>query len=287
MLGLVALSLGLIFGELKIVNIAQGDLLMVGAYAMYAMREMPFLAALAVTMVLGLVLGVLIERGVLRHVYDQGFMATMLATWGIGIVLEQTASAIFSATARGVDPPLTGSTTILGIEYPTYRLVAGLAMCGAIAALLALVFRTPLGLRLRASIDNVEMASILGVSPGRMLTLVFALATALGVLAGALVAPTVAITPTMGISYLAPAFFAVLIAREGSLAGPVVGGVVVAVASTTLARLLDITVAQAVLFALLALLIAVKPQGVAWGNAKKGTFPWRRRPATPPTTAAR
>jgi urea transport system permease protein len=87
-LALVAFSLGLILGELKIVNIAQGDLMMVGAYCMYSLRALPFPLALLFTFIFGLLLGLLLERGVLRWVYDKGFIATLLATWGIGIVLE-------------------------------------------------------------------------------------------------------------------------------------------------------------------------------------------------------
>ncbi len=84
-LALVAFSLGLILGELKIVNVAQGDLMMVGAYCMYALRGLPFPLALLLTFVFGLVLGLLLERAILRWVYDKGFIATLLATWGIGM----------------------------------------------------------------------------------------------------------------------------------------------------------------------------------------------------------
>ena len=100
-LALVAFSLGLILGELKIVNIAQGDLMMVGAYSMYAMRDLPFPIALLATFVVGLLLGFVLERGVLRWVYDKGFMATLLASWGVGIVLEQAVAAIFTVSAEG------------------------------------------------------------------------------------------------------------------------------------------------------------------------------------------
>ncbi len=103
-LATVAFSLGLILGELKIVNVAQGDLTMVGACAMYGLRALPFALALVVTVVFGLVLGFFLERVVLRHVYDKGFIATLLASWGIGIVLEQSASAIFTASQKGIDP---------------------------------------------------------------------------------------------------------------------------------------------------------------------------------------
>jgi branched-chain amino acid transport system permease protein/urea transport system permease protein len=268
-LALVALSLGLIFGELKIVNIAQGDLMMVGAYAMYALRDLPFLAALAITLVFGFVFGLVLERGILRWVYDKGFMATLLASWGIGLILEQIAQALFTATEHGIEVPVSGSVNIAGVAYPLYRLLAGGGMIAAVVLTLLLVYRTPLGLRLRASIDNVEMAAVLGISAPRMFAMVFALATALAVFAGALVAPTIGITPTLGLSFLAPAFFAVLIARQGSVSGPVAGAVLVQIVFTLLQNYLNVTVAQVVLFALLALLVAVRPRGISWSLVRR------------------
>lgn len=263
-LALVAFSLGLILGELKIVNIAQGDLMMVGAYAMYVLRDLVFPLALLLTFVFGLVLGLALERGVLRWVYDKGFMTTLLATWGVGLVLEQTAAAIFSVSQKGLDPPLAGQIVVGAFAYPTYRIAVSLGVVVLLAALLLLVYRTSVGLRLRASIDNVQMAALMGVSPQRTFALVFAVATALAVLAGALVAPTLAITPTMGLSYLAPSFFAVLIARQGSLAGPIVGAIAVEFVFTVLQAFLNVTLSESILFGLLALFIAIKPQGMSW-----------------------
>jgi len=263
-LALVAFSLGLILGELKIVNIAQGDLMMVGAYSMYAMRELPFPAALLLTFIFGLLLGFVLERGVLRWVYDKGFMATLLATWGVGIVLEQGVATIFTVSQKGIDQPLKGFITIGDAVYPAYRVVVAGGIVVLLAVLLLLVYRTSLGLRLRASIDNVEMAAVLGISPQRMFATVFAVATALAVLAGALMAPTIAINPTLGLSYLAPAFFAVLISKQGSLAGPVAGAVAVEFVFVLLQAYLNITIAESVLFGLLALFIVLKPQGISW-----------------------
>lgn len=263
-LALVAFSLGLILGELKIVNIAQGDLMMVGAYSMYAMRELPFPIALLATFVVGLLLGFVLERGVLRWVYDKGFMATLLATWGVGIVLEQGVATVFTVSQKGLDPPIKGLIEIGEVVYPEYRIVVAGGIVVLLTILLLLVYRTSLGLRLRASIDNVEMASVLGISPQRMFALVFSVAAALAVFAGALIAPTIAINPTLGLSFLAPAFFAVLISKPGSLAGPVVGAIAVEFTFTVLQAYLNITAAESILFGLLALFIVLKPQGISW-----------------------
>lgn len=263
-LALISLSLGLIMGELKIVNIAQGDLVMVGAYGMYAMRDLPFPVAVAVTIVVGLVLGVVLERGILKWVYHRGFIATLLATWEIEIVLQQLVAVAFSISQKGVELPLADSVEFLGVTYPLYRLVAGGVMLGVVAAVFALVYFSAFGLRIRASIDNVEMASVLGISPQRIFTMVFALATAMAVLAGALIAPTLAITPTMGLAFIAPAFFSVLISREGSIIGPVVGAAVVQSVLVVLKWLLPVTLAECLMFGLLVVMVALWPRGFAW-----------------------
>lgn len=263
-LALIALSLGLIMGELKIVNVAQGDLVMIGAYGMYVMRDLPFPWALAGTVAIGFVLGILIERGVLRWVYQRGFIATLLATWGIGLVLQQLVAVAFSISQKGIDVPVADTIMVLGVTYPLYRVLAGAFMLLTVGAVILLVYRSSFGLRIRASIDNVEMASVLGIAPQRIFTLVFALATALAALAGALVAPTLAITPTMGLVFLAPAFFSVLIAREGSIVGPIIGAAAVQGVLVLLKWVMPVTMAEGVMFALLMLVVAIWPRGFAW-----------------------
>ncbi len=107
---------------------------------------------------------VLAERLLLTKLYARGLLATLLAMWGVGIVLRQGAEAIFGTTPRSVAAPITGSLNILGVQYPTYRLVATGVAVLVIALGLLVIYRTDLGLRLRASIDNREMASLLGIS---------------------------------------------------------------------------------------------------------------------------
>lgn len=261
---LIAVSLGMIFGQLGIVNLAQGDLVMVGAFAMYAMRDQPFLVGIVVALACGGVLALALEWGVMRALYDRGFLPTLLATWGIGIVLRQLADTVFSSTPHSVAAPIGGSVSVLGVDYPSYRLVMAAAVIAILVVVLLVAYRTSLGLRVRASIDNFEMAALLGNSPTRMRTLAFVSGTGLAVLAGALASPLVGITPTLGVSYLAPAFFAVLLGRPGTIGGPIFGAALVAFLTVGLNRLFTATVAQSLLFAALVLLIAVRPEGVRW-----------------------
>lgn len=261
---LLALGLGLIFGQLGVVNVAHGDLVMVGAYVMYALAGVPFVVRVLAAVAVAVVLGLLAEWAVLRKLYARGMLATLLATWGLGIVLRQLAEAVFGVTPRSVNPPLTGSVTVLGAQFPTYRLTATSVYAVVVVACLVVVYRTSLGLKLRASIDNRDMAALLGVPPRLMIAGTFAAGTVLAVLAGAVQSPTLGLTPGLGVAFLAPAFFAVLVGRPGSLTGPLLGAFLVAVLSSVLRWFFTETIAELLFFLALVILIAARPSGLSW-----------------------
>jgi branched-subunit amino acid ABC-type transport system permease component len=259
---LLALGLGLIFGQLEVVNLAYGGFALVGAYSVYVLDALPFVVRVVLALVAGAAIALVVEQLVLRQLYAQGFLATLLAMWGVGILLQQGAQAHFGATAKSVPTPVDGELVLLGTQYPTYRLVAAAVAFGVVALCLLLVYRTDVGLRLRATIDNREMASLLGIPPGLMVTGTFVFGSVLGVLAGALQAPLLGLTPTLGVTFLAPAFFAVLIGRLGSLAGPVLGAFVVALLSTALQTSFSNTTATVLFYIALIVLIGIWPRGL-------------------------
>lgn len=261
---LLAWGLGLIFGQLNVVNVAHGDMAMVGAYLMVVLTPVAFPLRLLLAVIGGLVLGALIERGLLSRLYEHGMLATLLAMWGTGIVLRQTAEAIFGPTPASVPAPITGTVEVLGVDYPIFRLVSATISLLILAGLVLVMYRTSLGLRLRASIDNRPMAAGFGIPTGAMVTGTFAVGTALAVLAGALQSPMLGITPQVGVSLLAPTFFAVLLGRPGSIGGPIFGALVVAVLDIGLRTVLPESVAGVVFFIALIVLIALQPQGPNW-----------------------
>lgn len=261
---LLAWGLGLIFGQLGVVNVAHGDFAMVGAFTMYALQPVPFFLRLLIAAGVAVVLGLLAEKLLLKRLYTQGLLATLLAMWGVGIVLRQGAEAWFGTTPGSVSAPISTSINILGVQYPAYRLVATAISLAIIAVGLFIIYRTDLGLRLRASIDNREMASLLGISPSLMVTGTFVVGTVLAVVAGALQSPMLGVTPSVGVAFLAPAFFAVLVGKPGSLSGPVFGAFIVAVLETALRTFFSETVSSLLFFLALIILIAVRPQGLNW-----------------------
>lgn len=277
---LLALSLGVIFGQLGVVNVAHGEFVMVGAFTMYALDSVPFLLRIVIAVAVGLLLGAVTERLVLSKLYVRGFLATLLAMWGVAIVLRQGADALFGSTPASVAAPVDGTVQVLGVPYPTYRLIATAACLVVVVVTLLVIYRTSLGLRVRATVDNREMAGLMGIPPAVMMTGGFAVATAIAVLAGAIQSPMLGVTPGVGASFLAPAFFAVLLGRPGSLPGSVFGAFVVAVLSTLLRNYLTETVAQFVLFAFLIALIAIRPNGLTWRKP-----PWLTRSPAPAAAA--
>ncbi|MCW2695590.1 MAG: Branched-chain amino acid transport system permease protein [Modestobacter sp.] len=276
---LLALGMGLIFGQLGVVNVAFGDFVMAGAFVMYGLEAVPFVPRVLIALVLGGALAWAIEKLLLRPLYVQGFLATLLAMWGVGIVLRQTADAVFGSTPASVASPVTGSISVLGVQYPTYRLVATTVSLVVVVAILFVVYRTDFGMRLRATIDNREMASLLGIPPRPMIMATFVFGTVLAVLAGALQAPMLGLTPHLGVAFLAPAFFAVLVGRPGSLAGPLFGAFVVALLSNSLRGLFSETTATLLFYAALIVLIAIRPQGLDWKRPQWTTALLARRPA--------
>ncbi|MCU1442637.1 MAG: Branched-chain amino acid transport system permease protein [Cryobacterium sp.] len=261
---LLAVGMGLIFGQLGVVNVAHGEFVMVGAFAMYALSAVPFVPRMFLAVLIGLVLGTITERLVLSNLYQRGFLATLLAMWGVSIVLREGANAIFGSTPASVAAPIVTNVEVLGVSYPLYRLVIAAVALAVVAVVLFVTYRTRLGLIVRATVDNRAMASVLGIPPRSVITGTFAVGVTLAVLAGALQSPLLGVTPTIGASFLAPAFFAVLLGRAGSLPGAVFGALVVAFMSTILRTYLNETLAQVVLFALFIILVAVRPNGIDW-----------------------
>ncbi|HEX7297580.1 MAG TPA: branched-chain amino acid ABC transporter permease [Solirubrobacteraceae bacterium] len=276
---LLAFGLGLIFGQLNVVNLAYGGFAVIGAYAVYLLDGLPFAVGVLVAVLAGGLFAAVTEWLVLRDLYQRGFLATLLAMWAVGILLQQAAQAEFGATAKSVRTPVDGELVIFGTQYPTYRLLAAGVSLAVVAACLLVVYRTRLGLRLRAAIENREMASLLGIPPRLMIRGTFVFGSVLAVLGGALQAPLLGLTPNLGVTFLAPAFFAVLIGRLGALSGPVFGAFVVALLSAALQTSFSNTLSTVLFYVALIVLIGIWPQGLDLRRPTWMTLKARRLPS--------
>jgi urea transport system permease protein len=269
MLALLLVTLGLVilFGLMNVINMAHGEMFLLGAYAVVLVQRHggSFWLALALAPLALAVVGLLIEEVVIRHVYHR-FIDTILATWGLSISLKQAVIIAFGPTAQQVDNPLPQAVEILGTRYPVYRLFIMAVAVLVAAGTFVLFYRTSLGLVARAVIANRPMAGSLGLNTRRMDRMTFAFGAALAGLAGAVMAPLMSVDPQMGVGFLIPAFLSILVGGTGGLLGTLLGTALIAGAGTVVSSIWTQITAQIVVFALAIVVIRLFPQGLTGGR---------------------
>jgi branched-chain amino acid transport system permease protein len=262
---MVALGLTIVFGMLGIVNFAHGALFMVGAYAglWVAAQTGSFWWALLVAPIAVGVLGMAIERFLIRPLYGRSPDDPLLLTFGLGYVLVESVRITFGTDGIPFSAPEALQGVVdLGVGYfPLYRLF----VVGVVALVLLLLWvaleKTRFGLIVRAGARDPLIMKVLGVDVGRLWLLVFGLGVGLTALGGVLAAPMRNVSPEMGTLVLAEAFVVTVIGGMGSLLGAVVAGLLVGIA-VSMTALFAPEMATIVMFALMALILLVRPQGL-------------------------
>jgi urea transport system permease protein len=270
---LSALGLALSFGLMRVINMAQGEMLMLGGYLAYlTLQVVPgplgIIVALPVAFVGGALLGALLEWSVI-HRLSKRPLDTLLATWGASLILQQAARDLFGAIGVDVTAPSWLNHTVsvhsgqlTGLTLPDTRLfillVAGLVL-GGIALLLN---KTRLGLYVRAVNQDRATAAAMGVNARRIDLLVFSLGTGVAGLAGVILALLGPVTPTVGQSYIVPAFLVVILGGLGSLVGTTIASLMVGMFTALIEIFVDVSVAQVLLLVFVILFIQFRPQGV-------------------------
>jgi branched-chain amino acid transport system permease protein len=217
---IVSAGLAVIFGMMKVINLAHGEFMMLGAYAVIAALKVGINLWIAIFIVAPIavgVVGVVLERLVIRRLYGR-MVDTMLATWGLSLLLVGIVTSVAGNTTAGVSAPL-GSFSIGAYSVSGYTLVI---IAVAVALSLAIRFvltRTQLGLIARGTMQKPDMANALGISPSRVYSVTFAVGAALSGLAGGLLAPLTGVVPTMGAAFVAKAFITVIGGGPAILAG--------------------------------------------------------------------
>ena len=263
-LALAAFGLAIIFGLIGVINLGHGAMLTLGAYFTWACTSagVPFVVAVVVAAAGVGVIGLLLEHLVIRHFYDRPF-ETLLLTWGFFLIATEVIKLVFGTDFRNVTNPLPLAFNLGPIAVPAYRTaVAGfsLLLLGATALVL---YRTSLGIRIRALIQNREMASLLGLDIGRTYKLVFAAGALVAGLAGALISPMLSVDPYIGNVYLVRSFFVVTVGGLGALlGGTLIGSFFIGGAETIIALGSSQAFAQTIVFALAIVVLRFRPQGV-------------------------
>jgi branched-chain amino acid transport system permease protein len=265
LLALISSGLTIIYGTLGVLNLAHGAMFMLGGYAgwvAYTYTGSFILAVLAGSLFV-MVVGVAIERGVIRHFYSRPDEDQLLVTFGIGIVLVETVRFFFGSLSKSLPPPpgLVGITPIGFMLYPTYRLALLGIVAAALIVLYLVLYRTRIGMVVRAGIEDSAMVGALGIDIGKVFMLVFGLGAMAAGFAGVVNAPVVSIAPDVGESILVQTFVVVVIGGVGSFPGAVLGGLI-AGEIISITSMFDPGYSYVMLFVAMTLVLVLRPHGL-------------------------
>jgi branched-chain amino acid transport system permease protein len=270
---LVAVGLTLIFGVMKILNVTHGSFYAFGAYGaatavgIYANAGLPdavgFLCMVLAAMAIGLVLGIVIERGILRFVYGKDEVVIVLVTYAVFLILEDITVLIWGRQSYAAYQPMVaaGSIDVGDLVLSTYDLGL-IAIAAALAALSAWALKfTRYGRLLTAVIFDREMAAAFGINVKLVFTVTFVIGAMLGALGGAVMAPKISVTLGMGVEVIVLAFAVVAIGGMGSIEGALVGALIVGIARAAAVHLAP-QIELFVIYAVMALVLVFRPHGL-------------------------
>jgi branched-chain amino acid transport system permease protein len=265
LLALIASGLTIIYGTLGVLNLAHGAMFMLGGYAGYVAFEATgsFVVAVIAGALFLVVIGGLLEVIVIRHFYDRPAEDQLLVTFGLGIVIVELVRFGFGSLSKTIPPPswAAGVTPMGFLIYPTYRIVVLGIAAVALGALYLVLYRTRIGMIVRAGIEDSGMVGMLGINVYRVFMLVFGIGAMAAGFAGIINAPVVSLTPDMGESILVQTFVVVVIGGVGSFPGAILGGLV-AGEILSLTSMVDPAYSEVMLFAVMTLVLLLRPQGL-------------------------
>ncbi len=266
LLFLIASGLTLVFGVMGILNLAHGSMYMVGAYLVWYFFEHTgsFGLSALISAVIALLIGILMERTLIRQLYRRNHLDQVLLTIGMIFVFNALQGLLWGNDPLGVAVPPALSTAIPVtdvLEYPVYRIFVAL-LCIAIAALMYfMINKTRLGMLIRAGESNREMVECLGIDIRKLYTIVFAIGVMLAAVAGVAAAPMSSIVPGMGEHILITCFVVVVIGGMGSIKGAFIAALLVGLVDT-FASVLVPQLSSMMIYILMAFILLIKPQGL-------------------------
>ncbi len=263
-LALVASGLTLIFGIMDIVNFAHGDLFMLGAYmgTTALLTTGNFWIALVASVLTMAVLGALLQVTALRPLVGRDPLTTILATFGISLVIENYALWQYGPVPRKIPEPVTGHFQLFYVEYPWYRIVIALMSAAIIGALYLFMKYGKHGIWIRATTQDRVMASAMGIPVPWVHTVVFAIGAAMAAASGVLFGPTVGVNHAMGFDFTLRAFVVVVVGGMGNLGGSILASIFVSLLESL--ATIWVSPAQAVIVSFVALILTllIRPTGL-------------------------
>ena len=265
LLALISSGLTIIYGTLGVLNLAHGAMFMLGGYAGYVAFQASgsFVVAVIAGTLFMLVFGVLMERLIIRHFYNRPHEDQLLVTFGLSICIVEIVRFFFSSMSKTVPPPplFAGITSLGGVFFPTYRLALVGIVAVALLAMYIALYRTRLGMIVRAGIEDSVMVDSLGINVYRVFMVVFGIGSMAAGFAGIVNAPVVSLTPDVGEAILVQTFVVVVIGGVGSFPGAVLGGLI-AGEIISITSMINPGYAYVMLFAAMTLVLLVRPHGL-------------------------
>ncbi|MFC7051632.1 urea ABC transporter permease subunit UrtB [Hansschlegelia quercus] len=271
---LAAIGLAITFGVMGVINMAHGEMVMIGAYATFltqsligaylpALNSASLVIAIPVAFLVAGAVGALIERTVIRFLYGRP-LETLLATWGVSLILQQAVRSVFGPSNRTVQTPewLQGSIEILGVSLTWNRIAIILFALAVFFALQLLLRRTSLGLQVRAVTQNRRMAGSMGIRTPRVDAMTFGLGSGVAGIAGVALSQIDNVSPNLGQNYIIDSFLVVVFGGVGNLWGTLVGALSIGVANKLLEPFAGAVLGKIILLIAIILFIQKKPRGL-------------------------
>ncbi len=262
-LGLIVLGLAVVFGLLGVMNMAHGEFVALGAYSALIVQQagLPFVFAVPLALGFCAVIGWLVEWSIIRHLYRRPF-DTLLATWGLAILMRKGIEVAFGREYKSIDQALPGTVNLLGVDYPAYRIL----LMALIAALFILLFvwyqRSNTGSRIKAMVQNPELAAAVGIDTARLSRYTFIFGVSSAGFAGVLLSPLVRVEPYMGLDYLLSSFFILVVGGLGTLEGIMIGSGVIGGTDAIISAVFDKTAGYMGVLVISILFLWLRPDGI-------------------------
>ncbi|MCC5872691.1 MAG: urea ABC transporter permease subunit UrtB [Gammaproteobacteria bacterium] len=271
---LAAMGLAITFGVMGVINMAHGEMIMIGAYTTFvvqgilrgispALAEVSLLIALPVAFLVAGLIGVFIERTVIRRLYSRP-LETLLATWGISLILQQLVRTFFGASNQRVETPswLAGSMEFGQIMITYNRLAILIFALVMLAAVILLLKKTPLGLHIRAVTQNRKMAESMGIRSDRVDMLTFGLGSGIAGVAGVALSQIANVSPNLGQGYIIDSFMVIVFGGVGNLFGTLVGAMTLGITTQLVEPSLGAVAAKVLILVFIIIFIQFRPRGL-------------------------
>jgi branched-chain amino acid transport system permease protein len=259
---LSAIGLAVIFGMMKIINLAHGEFITVGAYGTVVSGKvfsLPLPVAMAFGVLVTIIFGLILEKLIIRHLYGRP-LDSVVATWGISLIVSQSFLIIFGPSYEGLQTPM-GNFKLGDYSYSEYRVFLIIFSLLLLALLYILFMKTSFGTLARATIEKPEMASAMGVNVNNVYSVTFAIGAGLAGVTGALYAPTMTIVPSIGQAFIVSAFITVVTAGASPFIGLVPAAAFLSTIQTSVTFFYKTTIGIVALLSSVILIIRFLPKG--------------------------